>query len=164
MVVSDMVRGGDGIEAPKFRALQEKKLREIPLHRWMMFMEENLSVDVLKELVDMDPAIKKVEEKLEYLSSDPATIELYRRREDSEHEKANLISSAKADGRVEGRVEGRLEGRVEGRAEGISEGFAQGRIQTAIASLKEGLSIELVSRITGLSMDELEEIQEKYSH
>jgi len=32
-------------------------------------------------------------EKLDYLSSDPYTIELYKAREDSEHEKANFYSS-----------------------------------------------------------------------
>lgn len=43
--------------------------------------------------MSMEPAIKMAEEKLDYLSSDPYTIELYRAREDSEHEKANFYSS-----------------------------------------------------------------------
>ena len=49
----------------------------------------------------MEPAIKMAEEKLDYLSSDPYTIELYKAREDSEHEKANFYSSGRDDERLE---------------------------------------------------------------
>ena len=45
----------------------------------------------------MEPAIKMAEEKLDYLSSDPYTIELYKAREDSEHEKANFYNSGRDD-------------------------------------------------------------------
>lgn len=37
----------------------------------------------------MEPAIKMAEEKLDFLSSDPETIELYKVREYSTYEKAN---------------------------------------------------------------------------
>ena len=47
--------------------------------------------------MNMEPAIKMAEEKLDYLSSDPYTIELYKAREDSEHEKANFYSSGRDD-------------------------------------------------------------------
>ena len=49
--------------------------------------------NMLQKLMNMEPAIKMAEEKLDYLSSDPYTIELYKAREDSEHEKANFYSS-----------------------------------------------------------------------
>ena len=70
----------------------------------MSFLEEDIPDDILKELIEMDSSIKKAEERLEYLSSDPATIELYKKREESEHEKANMISSAKAEGRLERKI------------------------------------------------------------
>ncbi|MCB2339607.1 Rpn family recombination-promoting nuclease/putative transposase [Clostridium estertheticum] len=41
----------------------------------------------------MDGDIRKAEEKIEYLSSDPKTLELYKSRERSLHERANMISS-----------------------------------------------------------------------
>ena len=43
----------------------------------------------------MDVDIKKAEEKIEYLSSDPKTLALYKARERSLHERANMISSAR---------------------------------------------------------------------
>lgn len=58
------------IEMPKFRRLREKDLKENPLHRWLMFFEQELPLEVL-EVLKTDSAIKKAEEKLEYLSSDP---------------------------------------------------------------------------------------------
>ena len=44
--------------------------------------------------MDRDVDIRKAEEKIEYLSSDSKTLELYKARERSLHEKANMISSA----------------------------------------------------------------------
>ncbi len=41
----------------------------------------------------MDNDIKKAEERLEYLSSDPQTMEIYWQRERALYEKANLIST-----------------------------------------------------------------------
>jgi predicted transposase/invertase (TIGR01784 family) len=46
---------------------------------------------------------------LEYLSSDAETIALYRAREATLHERANMINSAKEEGREEGKIEGKLE-------------------------------------------------------
>ncbi len=45
----------------------------------------------------MDSAIKRAEKKLEYLSSDAETLALYKAREDSLHERTNMISSAKLE-------------------------------------------------------------------
>ena len=57
----------------------------------------------------MDSDIRRVEETLEYLSSDEKTVELYKAREKSLHERANMISSAKNEGREEGREESAIE-------------------------------------------------------
>ena len=46
----------------------------------------------------MDVDIKKVEEKIEYLSSDPKTLALYKARERSLHDRANMINGAIEEG------------------------------------------------------------------
>ncbi|TCO70677.1 hypothetical protein [Marinisporobacter balticus] len=46
----------------------------------------------------MDKDIKRAEERLEYLSSDPKTVEIYKAREKALHERANMISSAREEG------------------------------------------------------------------
>lgn len=89
------------IEVAKFNELKEKNLKEDKLQRWLTFFNKDISEETLKELMDMDKDIKKVEERLEYLSSDKKTIELYKAREKSLHERANMISSAKEEEKEE---------------------------------------------------------------
>ncbi|WP_298846807.1 PD-(D/E)XK nuclease family transposase [Clostridium sp.] len=89
------------IEMAKFRKLKNKNLKEDKLQRWLSFLSEDISDKELGELMDMDIDIKKAEEKIEYLSSDPKTLELYKARERSLHERANMISSAKDEKAIE---------------------------------------------------------------
>jgi hypothetical protein len=72
----------------KFRNLKNKNLKEDKLQRCLSFFREDISDEELKELMDMDVDIKKAEEKIEYLSSDPNTLALYKAREKSLHERA----------------------------------------------------------------------------
>ena len=46
-----------------------------------------------------------------------------------------------------------------GREEGILEGEARGKAETALAMLANGLDIALVSKCTGLSEQQIEELQ-----
>lgn len=117
------------IEMPKFRRLREKNLKENPLHRWLTFFEQELPEEVL-ELIKNDMAIKRAEEKLEYLSSDPVTRALYQAREDSARERANLINTGKEERSIE----------------------------IAKSALKKGLDIPLVVEITGLDEDTVKQL------
>jgi|GEM_PF-5621604 len=77
----------------------------------------------------MDADIKKAEEKIEYLSSDPKTLELDKARERSLHERANMISSAKD--------------------EGIEAGIKAKEIVDGTNFLRFGVNEEIVSKGTG---------------
>ena len=57
----------------------------------------------------------------------------------------------------EGRAEGRKEGLVEGRKEGLVEGLAKGRAEVARNLLNMGMSVEDISKATGISKDEIEQ-------
>ena len=54
--------------------------------------------------MELEPAIQKAEERIEYLSSDQETLNIYYERERALHERANMISSAEQRGREEERV------------------------------------------------------------
>jgi predicted transposase YdaD len=69
------------------------------------------------------------------LVSDEDALALYRAREDSAHERANLIYT--------------------GRMEGIEEGI----LKVAKNMLSENLSLELIAKITGLSIEEVKTLQ-----
>ena len=95
---------GEEESKDKFRRFDQKDLRGNPLHRWLKFFDKMLSEEELKELMKMDSAIKRAEKKLEYISSDEEALALYRAREDSAHERANLIYTGKMEGIEEGRI------------------------------------------------------------
>ena len=79
-------------------------------------------------------------------------------------------AEGRAEGRAEGLAEGRAEGLAEGRAEGLAEGLAEGRakglaegekngiIKTALNMKKEGLTISLIAKMTGLSEEEINKL------
>ena len=54
-----------------------------------------------------------------------------------------------------GLAKGRLEGKAEGKMEGVKEGLSLGAVQTARRMKVEGFSIELITKITGLSPEEI---------
>ena len=62
---------------------------------------------------------------------------------------------ARETGLAEGRAEGRAEGLAEGRAEGRAEGEAAKAKAIAKGLLDEGISIEIIRRVTGLSAEEV---------
>lgn len=83
----------------------------------------------------MDSAIKRAEKKLEYLSGDEEAMALYRAREDSAHERANLIYT--------------------GKIEGIEEGIEK----VARNMLTKNVSLDLIAEVTGLSMEQIKVLQ-----
>jgi predicted transposase/invertase (TIGR01784 family) len=129
------------IELPKFKLFGPKDLRGIPLHRWLKFFDKKITEEELKELTEMDSAIKRAEKKLEYISSDEDALALYRAREDSVHERANLIYT--------------------GKMEGIEIGIEERTIQIAKNMIAENTPLDYIAKVTGLSIEELKALQEK---
>jgi predicted transposase YdaD len=72
-----------------------------------------------------------------------------------------ILDSAKAEGKEEGKAEGLKEGIVKGKEEGLKEGKKEKAIEMAKISLDEGLDIKLISKITGLSIAEIEELRKE---
>lgn len=81
----------------------------------------------------MEPAIKMAEEKLDFLSSDPKMIELYKAREYSAHEKANLLST----------------------------GEERAKLDIAKKLLIANVDVDIVIASTGLTKEEIENIKRK---
>lgn len=97
----------------------------------------------------MDKEIKKAEKTLEYLSSDPDTIELYRAREKALYERANMISSAKAEGIKQG---------IE---KGIEKGEQQKELLIVKNLLSMGMDTDFISKASELNSEKIEEIKRK---
>ena len=119
------------IELSKFREVQNKASENEALKRWLTFLQKDISREVLEELMEMEPAIKMAEEKLDYLSSDPKTIELYKTREYSAHERANLLST----------------------------GMKRAKIDMAKKLLEKGMDIDTILEITELPIEQIVKLQ-----
>ena len=63
-----------------------------------------------------------------------------------------------AEGRVEGLAEGRVEGRVEGEAIGLEKGRAEEQKKVVINCHKAGISVETIPMLTGLTLEEINNI------
>lgn len=124
------------LELPKFIKKKSKNFKDNPIERWLAFLEEDTSETMLKELMSMEPAIKKAEDKLEYLSSDKETMNIYWERERSLHERANMISSAE------------------------ERGFNKAMIEVA-KSLLDVLDNETIASKTGLSLEDIIKLRNK---
>ena len=55
-----------------------------------------------------------------------------------------------------GLTEGRAEGRAEGRTEGRTEGEAKSKTEIAKKMKDEGLEVEFIARVTGLTKEDVE--------
>lgn len=123
------------IEFPKFRAIQHDLLD--PLHRWLLYMEENLSENLLEELISMDPVIKKTEERLEWLSSDAETLRRYDMRENSRIELNSIMYELTI---------------------AQEKGEREGKLAVAKELLLTGMSPEAISSVTKLSLQDVQNL------
>lgn len=72
-----------------------------------------------------------------------------------ELDQESQLATAWNDGVREGEAKGYAEGVSEGKAIGISEGEANAKLETARKFLQLGVSAELISQATGLSLEEI---------
>ncbi|MDW8289070.1 MAG: hypothetical protein RMJ89_13435, partial [Flammeovirgaceae bacterium] len=58
-----------------------------------------------------------------------------------------------------GLQEGIKEGIEKGKQEGIKEGIEKNKLETALKAIQKGLSNEVISELTGLSIEEIEQLR-----
>lgn len=72
--------------------------------------------------------------------------------------KAEAIAEGRVEGLEQGRAEGLEQGRTEGRAEGRAEGMEVRTVEIASSMKLEGASAEFISKVTGLSVEEIQNL------
>ena len=116
-----------------------------PIEEWMAYLKDGAIRDDTTT-----PGLQEARRKLEYMSMTEEQRRAYREYMVSVHAAQDAIETAKADGRKEGLEEGRAEGRAEGLAEGI--------LVVALKMKQKGKSIEEIVELTGLSLEEIEQL------
>ena len=74
------------IDMVKFRRLHNNKARhgsffDNPLHRWATFFDKNSPEELIEEVVKMDTAIEKAQERITQVTKDEAALRAYEIRE-----------------------------------------------------------------------------------
>jgi predicted transposase/invertase (TIGR01784 family) len=139
------------IEEVHFLELEKmKEFREdSPITWWLEFIK-NPHSKAVKKIGEFEPIIKEAIKMFDYVTSDPEMRELIRIREDGLHDYNSDINSAERRGKMEGKIEGKIEGQIAAQLAGKKE--------TALNALSMGLSLEQISRLTGLSPKEIESL------
>jgi len=109
----------------KFRKLKSKDTRNRPLERWLSFFDIRTPEEELKEIIQMDSAISKTQERLDFVTQDKEVLREYHLRE-----------MALMDWNS-----------------GVSTAVKKKQIEIARNLLKKGLEIDLIHEATGLDIE-----------
>jgi predicted transposase/invertase (TIGR01784 family) len=148
------------LELPK---LPPETSNESLLLNWLRLFKAN-KLEEYEMLATKDPAIKKTVDILKRLSADDKARLAYQAREKAIRDEIWKIRQSYLKGRAEGEAEGRAEGIAEGKAKGMAEGRAEGmaegqreiRLEVAKNLIAEGNAPEMVAKISGLPLDEIQ--------
>jgi predicted transposase/invertase (TIGR01784 family) len=121
------------------------------------FKAQKLVFDKLEKIVDIASMTKEEREKYD------ESIRIFRDNKAialGQHERgfAEGVAAGEQKGYDKGKSEGKMEGKIEGKIEGITEGEKKGKRDVAINMRKLGVSNEIISKATGLPLDEIEQI------
>ena len=132
------------------------------LDRWATFLTrlDGYGKDNIPLELQADTAVAKAITTLECLSLNDQERDLYEGQLKWLRDQESVVDQARTKAMEEGLAEGREKGIAEGREKGIAEGHEKGRAEgelqksQAVAKLlwEEGMSIERISAVTGLTL------------
>lgn len=141
------------IELRKFAAQVKEVSAEDEKHQWL-YLLKNIQNISRSELSSSNPIFDRVFEMCNYANLNTMEKEDYRKSILEYEDVQDAVACAREDGREEGRMEGRMEGMKEGMEKGIEKGIQQ----VALQMLSMGVDVPTISKATGLSKTEIEEL------
>ena len=147
------------IELPKFKptSITEKRMAVL----WLRFLteyEENLpEIQELRESEEIQQAIHI----LDKFSYSPAELAAYEKYWDAVRTERSMLSDSEKKGIEKGIKLGEAIGEARGEEIGIKKGERNEAEKIAVKSIEAGLPNELISRLTGLTADELSALKMK---
>ncbi len=129
-------------ELPKVKIRKDNS----PITFWLRFIDNPQSVEI-KELYKLEPVYQEAKSVYDKAIADPNVAELIRIQEKADMDYKDAIATSHDAGKAEGEKIGIEKGKSEGRVEE--------KIEVAKSGLNMGLSIEQVSKLTGLSLEEI---------
>ena len=135
------------------RVNEFNKVAKSPLEEWVEYLKNGVISPETQA-----PGLQEAREKLKYYSMSDAERYAYDEHINAIMIQNDVLGNARLEGMEEGRTEGRAEGRAEGKVEGRAEGRAEEKNNIARKMLANGLSIEQIALITGLTDKEIKEL------
>jgi predicted transposase/invertase (TIGR01784 family) len=89
------------VDMVKFRALREKDIRHNPLHRWLIYLDKDSPPELVEEVVKMDAAIQKAQERTAFIASDKKALHEYHLREMALSDWTSGVNHARREGEKE---------------------------------------------------------------
>lgn len=161
------------IELKKFTDSVSNELSDVidkiktSLDIWVAFLTKYslLDKDNLPKTLEENTGLKKALKVLEAMNFNEAEREDYESNLKWLQIQTNTIRKYEQDGEAKGRAEGKAEGLVQGLAKGLAKGLAEGEAigleKIAITMLKDNEPLDKISKLTGLSQDEVAKLQNK---
>jgi predicted transposase/invertase (TIGR01784 family) len=137
------------LDMVKFRQMRAGKIKGMafdlanPLHRWLAYFDEHSSAELIAEVLKMDGAIRKTQEKMDLIARDPAMLRAYEQYEKAASDYTSGINAARREGQLIGEQRGQLIGE-------------QNKAMAIARNMKvEGDTNEKIARTTGLSLEQI---------
>ncbi|WP_432632621.1 Rpn family recombination-promoting nuclease/putative transposase, partial [Brachyspira sp.] len=154
------------IEAKRFIEIIEKstidELKKNKLLTWMKFFTTKNLKSIEKELKEANPIMTKVIEEYKRFTSDDKLMRAYDARDAFLVGQKIMLDRERKEGIKEGIEKGIKKGIKKGIREGKLEGIKEGRhaeqISMAKSMKKENIDIEVIKRITGLTIEEIRKL------
>ena len=151
------------IEVQRFIDILEnstiEELKNNKLLTWMKFFTSNNLENIEKELKEANPIKTKAIEEYKRFTSDDKLMWAYAARDAFLVGQKMMLSREREEGIKEGIEKGIKEGKLEGLKEGKLEGLKEGQISMAKAMKNKNMDINLISEITGLSIEEVRNLR-----
>ena len=140
------------IELKKIKDVQRVEEVKTKLEAWLYFINQPES-ELVQELEKVEVEIKEAKAELVRLSGDRKERERYEKRRESRLNEVSALSYAEEKGIQKG-IE-------EGVKQGLEQGAKQRNIEIAKNLIQNGLDNELISKSTGLSIEEVKAIRKE---
>ncbi len=144
------------IELPKFKKAEEEL--ENLADKWVYFLKEALYLEMVPKSADTE-ALRQAYEIANQHGWSKKELEIYEYQEIQAHKLENIIETNRREAEEKGRAKGKAEGKAEGKTEGKAEGKTEEKLEIAQNLLAAKADINLISQVTGLSVQEIEKLK-----
>ena len=144
------------IELKKFK-FKDNDLKK-DLNYWLGFFTTKDMEEYMSEIVKEKPIMEEAHKRYNNFIRSRLMMSEYEKKEIYQYDKQIMLKDERREGIKEGIKKGKLEGMKKGKLEGLKEGRISEQISMATAMKKDGADINLISKYTGLSIEEIEKL------